>query len=151
MNSEDNMTKPNKMLSKPFLTAPIDNRSGGSLEITVLHTNTGATLKAVETAAHLAKDLAADIRLLVLQVVPYPLSLDTPDVSLEFTQKAFSEMASRLNVELRVEIRIGRDKGVMLESAIKPGSIIFIGGRFGWWPFPESRVARRLGCSVIRQ
>ena len=142
------MAKAKKTPSTPLWT---DNRAGSSLEITVLHTNARTTLRAVETATRLAKDLAADIRLLVLQVVPYPLSLDTPDVPFECTERLFLEMASRANVELRVDIRIGRDKSVMLESAIKPGSLVFIAGRLRWWPTPESRVARRLGCSVIRQ
>jgi hypothetical protein len=145
------MAKLKRTASKPFLTVPVDNTAGRPIEVTVLHTSTQATLKAVETATRLAKDLAVVVRLLVLQVVPYPLSLETPDVPVEFTQKVFLEIASRLNIELRVDIRIGRDKRMMLESAIKPGSVILIGARHGWWPSPESRVARRLGCSVMRQ
>jgi hypothetical protein len=144
------MAKLKRTVSNSFLTVPVDT-AGRSIEVTVLHTSTQATLKGIDTATRLAKDLGAQIRLLVLRVVPYPLSLGTPDVSLEFTERLFLEMASRANLELRVDIRVGRDKRVMLESAIKPGSVVLIAGRRGWWRNPESRVARRLGCSVIRQ
>jgi hypothetical protein len=145
------MAKLKRTASDPFLTVSVDNTPGRPIEVTVLHTSTQATIKGIDTAARLAKDLGAQIRLLVLRVVPYPLSLSTPDVSLEFTERLFLEMASRANLELRVDICVGRDKRLMLEYAIKPGSVVLIGGRYGWWPNPESRVARRLGCSVIRQ
>ena len=135
---------------RTFSAAPADN-AGRPIEITVLHTDTQTTVKAVETATRLAKDLAAEIRLLVLQVVPYPLSLDTPDVSTEFMQSFFLELASRANVELRVDIRIGRDKRLLLESALQPGSVVLIGARHGWWPTLEGRMAKRLGCSIISQ
>lgn len=137
-------------LKRTFLTVPVDN-TGRPVEITVLHTGTQTTLKAVEAATHLAKDLTAEIRLLVLQVVPYPLPLDTPDVSVEFMQSRFLELASRANVELRVDIRIGRDKRLLLESAIQPGSVVLIGAWHGWWPTLEGRMAKRLGCSIINQ
>ena len=135
---------------RTFSAAPADN-AGRPIEITVLHTGTQTTVKAVETATRLAKDLAAEIRLLVLQVVPYPLSLDTPDVSTEFMQSFFLELASRANVELRVDIRIGRDKRLLLESALQPGSVVLIGARHGWWPTLEGRMAKRLGCSIINE
>jgi hypothetical protein len=145
------MAKLKRTPSEPFLTVPADNTAGRPIEVTVLHTSTQAALKGIETATRLAKDLGTQIRLLVLRVVPYPLSLGAPDVPLEFTERLFFEIASRANVELRVDIRVGRDKRLMLESAIKPGSIVLIAGRHGWWPNPESIVARRLGCSVIRR
>jgi hypothetical protein len=144
------MQPPIRTSSKPTIRA--DHSAGGSLEITVLHTNAGATSKAIQTAAQLTKGLAADIRLLVLQVVPYPLPLETPDVPLEFTRQRFLEMASHANVEVRVDIRVGRDRHVLLESALNPASVVLIGGKRGWWPTPESRVTRllkRLGCQVV--
>src|ERR1700680_966867 len=143
------MAKLKRTASKPFLPVPRDNTAGRPIEVTVLHTSTQITLKAVETATRLAKDLAAGVRGLVLQVVPYPLSLENPHVPVEFTQILFLELAERANVELRVDIRIGRDKVVMLESAIQPNSVVVIGGRHGWWLTPEIRAAKRLGCSVI--
>lgn len=119
--------------------------------MTVLHTNAAATSQAILTAAHLTEGLSAEIRILVLQVVPYPLPLETPDVPLTFTKQRLLEMASRSGVELRVDIHVGRDRGLMLESAMKPGSVVLIGRRRRWLA-PESRLAKllmRLGYQVI--
>jgi len=145
------MAKSKKLASKPLLTAPVDNTAGRPVEVTVLHVSTERTLKAVEMATRLSKDLAAEIRLLVLQVVPYPLPLDTPDVPVEFIRNSFAELVAGANVRLQVDIRLGRDRRVMFESAIRPGSVVLIGCPRPWWPTPEMRAAKRLGCSVIHQ
>ncbi len=133
-------------------TAGTDSGARGSIDITVVHTHARATLRALKTAAQLTRGLAADIRVLVLQVVPYPLALETPDVPVEFTQQRLTEMVSRVNAAVHLEIHVGRDRRLMLESAIKPGSVVLLGGRRRWWPTPASRVARlleRLGHEVI--
>ena len=124
----------------------------GPIEVTVLHTNVGATCEAIRTAARLSKELYADIRILVLQVVPYPLPLDTPDVPIEFTQQCLLDLAARAGVEVSVDIHLGRDKEVMLQSAIPLGGLVLIGRRRWWWPTAESKVARllrHLGHQVV--
>jgi hypothetical protein len=96
--------------------------------------------------------LAVDIRLLVLQVVPYPLQLEMPDVPLEFTLQSMLETISPLHVDVRVDIRLGRDRAVMLESAFPPASLVIVGHRCRWWLTPENRIARllrRCGHQVI--
>ncbi|HEX5226390.1 MAG TPA: hypothetical protein VFW44_01715 [Bryobacteraceae bacterium] len=118
----------------------------------MLHTNAQITAKSLQKVARLAQDLAADIRLLVLQVVPYPLPLEMPDVPLEFISQNLLETLSPLGVDVRVDIRLGRDKEAMLESAFPPASLIVVGPRRRWWPSPENRIARllrRQGHQVI--
>ena len=115
-----------------------------SLEVIVLHTTTAGTLKALRTAAGLAEGLAARIRLLVLQVVPYPLSLNAPDVPVTFTRRRFRTIAADANIETHVDIRFGRDQAQMLAGSIKPRSVVVLGGRRRWWPTAESRLAKRL-------
>jgi hypothetical protein len=92
----------------------------------------------------LADGLRARIRLLVTEVVPYPLSLDAPDIAPEFTQRHFKTIAADARIDTRIDIRLGRDEAQMLESALKPGSVIVMGVRSGWWPTPERRMAKRL-------
>lgn len=124
----------------------------GSLEVVVLHTSTKETLEALTTAARLAEGLAAHIRLLVLETVPYPLPMDHPPVELEFTKFRFRTVAADARVETRVDIRLGRDYRSMLESALYPRSLIVVGGRRGWWPARRSRIAQhleRLGHHVV--
>jgi hypothetical protein len=120
--------------------APIGG--SGSLEVVVLHTNTKATLWTLKTAAELAAGLAAHIRLLVLEVVPYPLDLESPRVSVEFTQRRFRTVASDARVDTLIDIRLGRERNQMLESALRPGSVVVLEGG-AWWT-RERRLARRL-------
>jgi hypothetical protein len=114
-----------------------------SLEIVVLHTNPKETLGALKMAAELASGLAP-VRLLAIQTVPYPLSLEAPPVSTEFLENRFSKLASDAAVNASVEIRLGRDTGDVLESGLGPHSVVVIGGRRRWWPSATMRLARRL-------
>jgi len=128
--------KPSVLRADPSLSSP--------LEVTVVHTDALSTLRAIEKVVHLVAGLAAGIRLLVLQVVPYPLPIEEPDVPLEFTRKLLMEMLPPTSLDVRVDIRVGRDTNVMLESAFAPASLIVVGSRRRWWPTPENRIAKRL-------
>jgi hypothetical protein len=112
------------------------------LEVVVLHTTTNATLRGLRIAAELAAGLAARIRLLVLEEVPYPLDVESPRVPLAFTQKRFRTVASGARIDTVIDIRLGRERRAMIESALKPGSIVVLDCR-GWWT-AERRLAKRL-------
>jgi hypothetical protein len=113
-----------------------------SLEVVVLHTTTKATLRSLRTAAELAAGLGARIRLLVLEVVPYPLEIEEPRVSLDFTQRRFRTVVSEARVDTLIDIRLGRDRREMLESALNPGSVVVL-ERGAWWT-AQHRLAKRL-------
>lgn len=116
----------------------------GSLEVVVLHTTTKETLEALKAAARLADGLAAQIRLLVLDTVPYPLPVDRPQVAVELTKRRFRTVAANVRIETYVDIRLGRDYRGMLESALRPRSLIVVGGSRGRWPAFHHRLAQRL-------
>jgi hypothetical protein len=124
--------------------APAETHGEAPLEVIVLHTTTKATLQALRTAARLAEGLAARIRLLVLETVPYPLPLNSPQVPMEFTHRHFRTVALETKIDTDVDIRLGRDKVQMLESALKPHSLVVIAAKTGWWPSAEKRLAKRL-------
>ena len=65
------------------------------LNIAVVFTSVASTLTALKEAGNLASDLGARIMLVVPQVVPYPLPLDTPPVLIEFNENRFRVMASQ--------------------------------------------------------
>lgn len=115
-----------------------------SLEVVVLHTTAKGTLRALQTAVRLVEDLAARVRLLVLQVVPFPLPLEEPQIPVEFTEQQFRAMVSDLRIETQVDIRIGRDRQRMLGSILQPHSVVVLGDRPGWWPSEQKRLVNWL-------
>jgi len=144
----------------PFTTAPpAEHETPAPLEITVLFTGSSSngssskdvryTLEALRKAAQLALGLHAQIRLVVPQVVPYPLPLTSPPVMLEFTERRFrviaaQQAAANQPIDMRVEIYLCRDTDQMLDQALKPKSMVIFGGAKRWWPTAEQRLARRL-------
>jgi len=117
--------------------------SNASLEIVVIHTKPSETLSALRMAAELASGLAP-VRLLAVQVVPYPLDLYAPPVSTQFLESHFAELVSQATVNATVDIRLGRDAGDVIEGGVGPHSVVVIGGRRRWWPTATMRLARRL-------
>lgn len=114
------------------------------MEVVVLHTTVSGTLQALKTAARLAQGLSARIRLLVLEVVPYPLPLHQPDVSLPATQKRFRTLAENASIETSVDIHLVRDPERVIDSVLEPHSVVVVGAHRTWWPTASGRLAKRL-------
>jgi hypothetical protein len=131
-------------LYEPSIPAAAVETAAGKLELTVLHTGMPATLQALSKAAGLARDLDARIRLVVPQIVPYPLDLNKPPVLLAFQERCFRELAAAQAIETRVEIFLCRDVDVLLEEILPEHSTVLLGGRKTWWPTAQTRLANRL-------
>lgn len=114
------------------------------LNICVVFTSVESTLAALRETGGLASGLGARITLLVPQVVPYPLALETPPVLIEFNEKRFRTIASQSPVEMTVQIYLCRDGLETLTNVLNPASIVVIGGRKRWWPTREEKLARQL-------
>jgi hypothetical protein len=125
-------------------TRPIGEEVDQKLNIAVVFTSVESTLAALKEAGNLANSLGARIRLVVPQVVPYPLPLETPPVLVEFNENRFRVMASESPVETSVQVYLCRDRFETLTSALKPGSIVVLGAKKRWWPTNDKRLARRL-------
>lgn len=124
--------------------APIEE-AGSGLNISVVFTSVQSTLAALKEAGRLAGSLGARITLLVPQVVPYPLPLESPPVLVEFNERRFRVIASQSPVETSVHIYLCRDKFATLASVLSPGSIVVLGGRKRWWwPSRDQALAREL-------
>jgi hypothetical protein len=131
---------------------PLEREADQKLNINVVFTSVEATLAALKEAGNLANSLGVRITLVVPQVVPYPLPLETPPVLVEFNENRFRVIASLSPVETSVQIYLCRDQFETLTSVLKAGSIVVLGGRKRWWRTKEERLSRRLrraGYEVI--
>lgn len=115
-----------------------------TMEVVVLYTNVHETLQALKMAAHFAHDLSARIRLLVLEVVPYPLPIDQPAITPHFTRQRFRTLAETASIETRVDLHLVRDPLKSIESVLEPRSVVILGGRCPRWPMVQSRLAKLL-------
>src|SRR6266852_5051425 len=80
------------------------------LEVNVLFTTTKGTLSALRMAGKLADDLGARIRVIVPQVVPFPLDLSHPPVKPEFTARRVCTMVSQHAIDTEIQVCLCRDK-----------------------------------------
>lgn len=126
----------------PERLTPQEAESG--LNISVVFTSVDTTLAALKQAGSWANRLGAHITLVVPQVVPMPLPLDSPPVLIDWNEKHFRTIASDSPVPTAVQIYLCRDRWETLSSVLKPHSLVVVGGKKRWWPTSESRLANKL-------
>jgi hypothetical protein len=114
------------------------------LNIAVVFTSVHSTLAALRRAGELASRLGARITLVVPQIVPYPLPLESPPVLLDFSEKRFRLIAEQIPVETTVRLFLCRDRLEMLTAELAPRSLVVMGGKKCWWRSAEKRLARAL-------
>src|ERR1019366_5333473 len=117
---------------------------GQRLNIAVVFTSVDSTLAALQEAGNLANSLGARITLVVPQMVPYPLPLESPPVLVESNDNRFRVMASARPVETSVQIYLCRDRFQTLTQVLNAGSIVVLGGRKKWWATKDELLARQL-------
>ena len=120
------------------------NGSHRKIEIALLFTYPEATVKALERTGTLVLGLNARIKLIALLTVPYALALNSPPVSVAFTEQRLLEIARESPVETTAYLYICRCPLETLTSVLKPGSVLIVGGRKEWWPAWERKLARKL-------
>jgi hypothetical protein len=124
-----------------------ENNPTNELEINVIFTDHQGTLGALKTAGALAHQLRAHINLLVPRVVPYAFPLASPPVSIQFTERRLLDLAHRGAqgpIVISVQLYLCRDPRLCLLEALKPRSLVVVGGRARWWPTKETKLARML-------
>lgn len=124
-----------------------ESNPDAKLEVHVIFTDTNGTLAALNTAGNLASNLGARVNLVAAHAVPYVLPLDRPLVSVAFTEQKLLEVESRGApgpVDTKIRLILCRDKRQALLQALKPQSLVVIGGRGRWWFTWERRGASPL-------
>src|SRR5215472_6279230 len=114
------------------------------LNISVVFTSVPYTLAALKAAGSLSNRLAAQITLIVPQVVPHPLPLESPPVLLDWNERRLKVIAEESPVETKVNLYLCRDRLQTLNSVLAPHSLVVIGGPRRWWPTQEKKLARQL-------
>jgi hypothetical protein len=116
----------------------------GDSEICVIMTSERGTLAALRQAAALAQPLSARIRLLVVEIVPFPLPMDHPPVAPQVREAYLQALVAKAGVEPWIDVRLCRQPSDALPAALAPRSVCVIGGRGRWPMAPERRLAARL-------
>ena len=135
--------------------SPVESSRSGrgpKLNVHVIFTTFEGTRAALKVARKLAHGLSARITVLVAQVVPYPVPLESPPVLIEFLQKTLVRMVEDQELETTIRVRLCRDSKETIRKSLAPESMLVIGGRARWWPIRDWMLAwtlRRDGHHLI--
>jgi len=108
------------------------------------------TQAALNAANRLGAGLNAEIRLLKVQVVPFPLDITQSPVPEEFLERQMRGFRSAMPV--RCEIRLAREAEAGLVSGLKQSSLVILASAKRAWKTHTERLAqslRRAGYTVV--
>ena len=117
---------------------------GGELRVFVPYTSPELTRSGLAAATVLVKNLDARITLFVVQIVPFPLPLDRPNVSREFLEQKLTAIASEVEAHVIGQVIYARDLNFGIEQVLPPSSLIVMATQKTWWPTSEAKLARAL-------
>jgi hypothetical protein len=147
MEEQKNLSPAFQTLLAPATAHPnahLSQQTDHGLNVAVVFTSVAGTIAALKKAAALADRLSPRIKMVVPQLVPYPLPLESPPVPVDFSERTFRKIALERPLETNVEIYLCRDALGTLKAVLAPGSLVVIGGRKRWWPTREKTWARKL-------
>jgi hypothetical protein len=108
---------------------------------------------AIESAVALATDLEGELHVILAQVVPYPLPLESPVVPFEFTCERVRNLVGAGAVDCSVHVCLCRDAMLLLNKLLPIHSIAVVGPGRGWFRRRRAeKIARTLeknGCHTI--
>jgi hypothetical protein len=112
------------------------------LDLVVPFTTPRLTRAALDAANRMGNGLNGAVRLLQIQVVPYPLRIEESPVMMDFLKSRLTKLESLL--PLRAEIFLARDFEPALENALKEHSIVVLASPARPWRTRTERLADRL-------
>ncbi len=115
------------------------------LSFTVLFTTLSGTINALRKATCLAHQLGAEVRILVLQIVPFPSPVDEPRMDAQSRYRQLRSFCEQERIEARIDVRWCRDPCSCIHDAFLPQSLVLIGGQQSWWHLTaKKRLADKL-------
>jgi hypothetical protein len=120
------------------------------LDLVVPFTTPELTRVALDAADRMGAGLNAGVRLIKVQVVPFPLDLNQSPVYIDFLKQQLSELKSKLPAA--GEIRLARDFEEGLEGTLGRDSVVILATPRRLWKTRTERMAaslRRRGHKVV--
>ncbi len=114
------------------------------LEIVVVFTTPDLTKAGLREAERLGSGLRAHVRLIRVQVVPYPLDLRRPPVSLSTLRKQLRGLSMACSLPVTAELHLARDLGPALLTALKSATTTVIASKRRPWRTRQEQLATRL-------
>jgi nucleotide-binding universal stress UspA family protein len=117
----------------------------GPSRIVIPFTSSELTREALRVTAEIAGvPGGVTVTVLAVQVVPYPLPLDRPDVEAERLLARIAELAGSRAIHVQVLLALARDGQRVMRSQIPPGALVVLATRRRWWKTREESLARVL-------
>lgn len=120
----------------------------GEFRVLVAHTSRELTKAALSAVSALTRNLGAHVTLFAVQIVPFPLPLDRPDVAPQFVERELAALAREIeapvDVQVDVQVVIARDLETGLQQGLRTSSLVVVAARKRRWPNAELRLARSL-------
>jgi hypothetical protein len=112
------------------------------LDLVVPFTTVRQTRTALDEANRMAPGLNADVRLVKIQVIPYPLQLEEKPVYLGFLQKQLDHL--RAGTAACSELHFAREFEPALLATLSNESVVVLAGKRRPWPTRVDRLAASL-------
>lgn len=112
------------------------------LDLVVPFTTFRQTRAALDEAGRMAPALNADVRLVKIQVIPYPLQLNETPVYLGFLQQQLEHL--RAGTTARSELHFAREFEPALRDTLSNESVVVLVGKRRPWPTRIERLAASL-------
>lgn len=123
------------------------------LRITVVFNTIEGTLSALDAASSLARELGAEILLLVTEVVSFRYPLESPPGDWHFFERLCDALLDQAaGTRTRSEVHFCRDIYECLQQTLAPHSLVLVGARRRRWCGLERDLHRtllRLGHDVL--
>jgi hypothetical protein len=126
---------------------PVEIITGGvsatpkRLDLVVPFTTPELTRAALDYAHKMGAGLDSQIRVVRVQVVPFPLAIDQSPVAPEFLTKQMLSLGLK---EEQVDLRFARDYDAGLDGALQRDSVVVLASKHRPWPTRNERLAAKL-------
>ena len=112
--------------------------------VSVVYTTVDDTLRAARVGARLADAMGVPLHLVHFRSLPAQEDVSAPaGISPLETEEFVSRLRER-GITASVGVYLGRDDARSIPWAIKPHSLVVVGGRRRWWPTRVGRLRRAL-------